>query len=243
MRRLGPGDVFSSGVDWSVNPHEGKTIRDAVIEVDGEESLDAGGAAEVAIPPGAKVVDFGDRFVIPGLIDTHGHLYSRTGLEWRKTNPLLATFYLAAGVTSVGDPGSMDFAGDVDLREKIDTGQVPGPAVLPRRRIHPDAPEVDSLDQDDRDRRGARRWSMTLPGEARRPSRSTTICRARSCGPRSSGPRRSMRVCARRRGDVPPGDRHGSGPTLPRGSGHARWPKARDDDEGLRSMDQGDGRA
>ena len=80
--------------------------------------------------PRAKVIDFGDRFIIPGLIDTHGHLYTRTGREWTKTNPLLPAFFLAAGVTAVGDPGSMDFAGDVALREKIDSGVLPGPRLF-----------------------------------------------------------------------------------------------------------------
>jgi imidazolonepropionase-like amidohydrolase len=110
-----------------INPSEGKTIPDAIIEVAGGKILEVGGAAEVPIAPGAKVVDFGDKFIIPGLVDTHGHLYTRLAGEWCKTNPLLPAFYLAAGVTTVGDPGSMDFAGDVALRERIDSGQIPGP--------------------------------------------------------------------------------------------------------------------
>jgi imidazolonepropionase-like amidohydrolase len=111
----------------AINPSDRRTIPDAVVEVAGGRILAVGGAVEVPIPPGANVVDFGDKYVIPGLVDTHGHLYTRTGREWRKTNHLLPAFYLAAGVTTVGTPGSMDFAGDVALRDKIDSGEIPGP--------------------------------------------------------------------------------------------------------------------
>jgi hypothetical protein len=48
-----PGHVFFRCL-LVVNPHEGKTIRDAVIEVDGGKILDVGGAAEVAIPPAPR---------------------------------------------------------------------------------------------------------------------------------------------------------------------------------------------
>ncbi len=93
----------------------------------GGKILEVGAAAENPIAPGAKVIEFGDKFIIPGLVDTHGHLYTRTGRAWRKTNALLPAFYLAAGVTAVGNPGSMDFAGDVALRDRINSGQLPGP--------------------------------------------------------------------------------------------------------------------
>jgi len=110
-----------------INPSEGRTIPDAIIEVNGGKILNVGGKGEIPIPLDAKVIDFGEKYIIPGLIDTHGHLYSRTGRELRKTNPLLPAFYLAAGVTAIGNPGSMDFAGDLALRERIDSGQLPGP--------------------------------------------------------------------------------------------------------------------
>jgi imidazolonepropionase-like amidohydrolase len=111
-----------------INPSTGEAIPDAVIETDGGKILRAGKAG--AIPAGAKLVDFTDRYVIPGLIDTHGHLYARVDLKqrrWVKTDARLPIFYLAAGVTTVGDPGSMDGAADIDLRNRIDAGQLPGP--------------------------------------------------------------------------------------------------------------------
>ncbi len=87
-------------------------------------------ASQFSLPADAKVVDFGDRYIIPGLIDTHGHLYARLhlkSLRWVKTDARLPIFYLAAGVTAIGDPGSMDGTADIDLRNRIDSGQLPGP--------------------------------------------------------------------------------------------------------------------
>jgi enamidase len=73
------------------------------------------------------VVDFGDKIVIPGLVDAHAHLYTRLAGEWRPTDHRLPAFHLAAGVTSVGDPGSMDSSSDLALRHRIDSGHAVGP--------------------------------------------------------------------------------------------------------------------
>src|SRR5262249_3983773 len=43
-----------------INPSEGKAIPDAIIEAAGGKILDVGGADEVPIAPGAKVIDFSD---------------------------------------------------------------------------------------------------------------------------------------------------------------------------------------
>jgi enamidase len=113
-----------------VNPSSGETIPDAVIETNGGKILRVGKAGQSPPPANAKLVDFGDKYIIPGLIDTHGHLYARLHLKtrrWVKSDARLPIFYLAAGVTAIGDPGSMDGAADIDLRNHIDSGQLPGP--------------------------------------------------------------------------------------------------------------------
>ena len=112
-----------------INPSSKSTITDAIIETNGGKILDVRKASESSIPANVKVLDFGDKYVMPGLIDTHGHLYARlrTGSPWRKTDPLLPIFHLAAGITAIADPGSMDGAGDIALRNRIDSGQHPGP--------------------------------------------------------------------------------------------------------------------
>ncbi len=109
-----------------INPATGATIDDAVIEMNGGRILWVGKSSEFQMPEGAKLLDFGDKFIIPGLIDTHGHLYG--GITTRlTTNPLIPTFYLAAGVTSVEAPGSMDPGGDLAMQRRIDSGVFLGP--------------------------------------------------------------------------------------------------------------------
>jgi enamidase len=113
-----------------INPATKEAIADAIIETNGGAILRVEKAKEFSPPTDAKVIDYGDKYVIPGLVDTHGHLYTRTHLmskKWQKTNSLLPIFYLAAGVTSIGDPGSMDGAGDIALRNRIDAGELAGP--------------------------------------------------------------------------------------------------------------------
>lgn len=110
-----------------INPSTGATIANAIIETMGGKIMSVGQASEVAIPSDAKLMDFSDKYVIPGLVDTHGHLYSWTGKSVTTTNALLPVFYIANGVTSVGVPGSMDAGGDIALRNRIDSGQNVGP--------------------------------------------------------------------------------------------------------------------
>src|SRR5207249_3950870 len=86
-----------------INPSTKSTIADAIIETNGGKILRVGKAIEFSVPSNAKVLDFSDKCIIPGLIDTHGHLYARTRGNWRKTDPLLPIFHLAAGITAVAD--------------------------------------------------------------------------------------------------------------------------------------------
>jgi enamidase len=112
-----------------INPSTKETVADAVIETNGGKILFVGKAADVPIPPEAKVIDFSDKYIIPGLIDTHGHLYTRTHLKskWQRTNAQLPVFYLANGVTTIGDPGSWEGECDIALRNRIDAGELAGP--------------------------------------------------------------------------------------------------------------------
>jgi imidazolonepropionase-like amidohydrolase len=109
-----------------IDPSTGTTIDNAAIETNGGRILWVGKFAEFKVPEGAKVLDFSDKYIIPGLIDSHGHLYG--GVTTRlTTNPMIPTFYLAAGVTSIEDPGSMDPGGDVAMERRINSGVLLGP--------------------------------------------------------------------------------------------------------------------
>src|SRR5207302_8494727 len=66
-----------------INPANVTTISDAVIETDGGKILGVGEASKLTLPADAKTIDFRDQYVIPGLVDTHGHLYARVSLKSR----------------------------------------------------------------------------------------------------------------------------------------------------------------
>lgn len=74
----------------------------------------------VAIPANARVVIGTGKFLIPGLWDTHVHL-------WYKQNQL--PMFLAFGVTGVQDMGS-DFTRTNAWRQAIESGKAAGPHIL-----------------------------------------------------------------------------------------------------------------
>jgi imidazolonepropionase-like amidohydrolase len=93
-------------------------------------------------PPDARVVDLGDATMLPGLIDLHTHLTDREGVHWEealvKTTPSQAALWgarnarvtLMAGFTTCRDMGPTWPYVDVDLRDAVEQGAVPGPRLL-----------------------------------------------------------------------------------------------------------------
>lgn len=114
----------------------GETANGLVV-IRGEriESVTSGGTP----PAGARLVDLGTATLLPGLIDLHTHLADVPGVHWEdallKTTPSQAALAgaknardtLAAGFTSCRDMGPTWPYVDVDLRNAIDAGIVPGP--------------------------------------------------------------------------------------------------------------------
>lgn len=100
------------------------------------------GAADMAVPAGAKVVDLGTKTVMPGLIDAHVHLTQDSGLPWYATmRPKFSEPYAAAtgiknalitaraGFTTVRDAGGPTLA-SLAMRDAVAEGSFPGPRIL-----------------------------------------------------------------------------------------------------------------
>ena len=111
-----------------------------MVRVQGERIIEVG--SSIAVPAGARMIDLGGATLLPGLIDLHTHLTNRAGVHWEdgllKTTPghdalwgaRNARVTLLAGFTTCRDMGPTWPYVDVDLRNAIDQGAVPGPRLL-----------------------------------------------------------------------------------------------------------------
>ena len=116
-------------------------MHDAVVAIDEARIAAVGPAAQVQLPPGLRVVDVGDRTVMPGLIDAHVHILSTgsaiSGQESRAMTDhqvLLvgarnAHLALKSGLTTVRDCGDRRYLSLV-LRDFINGGGMVGPRLV-----------------------------------------------------------------------------------------------------------------
>ncbi len=114
-------------------------IADATLVFEGERIVAVGPRGNVAVPPGATVIEADGRTLLPGLIDCHVHV----GMEWGSltdlahklmTPPSLSLLYsvpncratLEAGVTTARDAGFTP----AGVKLAIERGLFPGPRLL-----------------------------------------------------------------------------------------------------------------
>jgi imidazolonepropionase-like amidohydrolase len=97
------------------------SLDGATVLIKGDKIAQIGPSATVQAPADTTVIDGRGKFVIPGLVDMHVHVY--TPGKWHPE------FFLAAGVTTVLDLGGQlqDVAG---YRAAVDSGARPGPRIL-----------------------------------------------------------------------------------------------------------------
>ena len=81
-----------------------------------------------AVPAGAQVIDGTGHTVIPGLVGMHDHTFYTTAAGRRaQLNFSAPRLYLAAGVTTVRTTGSISPYSEINLKDQIERGKVPGP--------------------------------------------------------------------------------------------------------------------
>ena len=115
----------------------GQLLNDQTIVVTGSTIQSIAPTPSVPAQPTDTVLDLSSLTVLPGLIDVHTHLTMNTDFDpFREVTSTSAKeaingvanarTTLMAGVTTVRNVGAYGFV-DVDLRDAINAGQVPGP--------------------------------------------------------------------------------------------------------------------
>src|SRR5438874_1650869 len=142
-----------------LDPRTGKVLSPAAVIIADGKIKEVGPPAQVQAhaPAGIKTIDLGGATLLPGLIDSHTHLFLNIIVPPeaemnREFNPLFAPEYLLAivesqskrellgaqmaredlesGITTVRNLGHSGVDGDTELRNAINAGRVPGPRML-----------------------------------------------------------------------------------------------------------------
>ncbi|WLT32973.1 amidohydrolase family protein [Geothrix sp. PMB-07] len=118
-------------VDVTVVPMKGQAVLPhQTVLIEGERIASLGPVGSLRVPADAQVVDGRHRYLLPGLVDAHVHLwgYSRQGAGSRRAERQILALLLAHGVTTaVVMEGSPD---TLALREAVKRGEVRGPRLF-----------------------------------------------------------------------------------------------------------------
>ena len=119
-------------------------LSDAAVAVEADRIAAVGGAAGLGPGPGDRIIDLGDRTLLPGLIDAHLHLMGPAPTDLDPAHVTASPAYralrtaaqarslLRAGFTAIREVGSET---GVALKRAIDDGAVEGPRMLAAGRV------------------------------------------------------------------------------------------------------------
>jgi imidazolonepropionase-like amidohydrolase len=115
--------LLIDGTGGTPRPAQTVVIRDGKI-------AEVGPSSSVRSPAGAQVMDLTGHTLIPGIIGMHDHLfYTAAGgraVQMSYTGPRL---YLGSGVTTIRTTGGRSPYAEINLRQNINRGAVPGPRI------------------------------------------------------------------------------------------------------------------
>jgi imidazolonepropionase-like amidohydrolase len=87
-------------------------------------------AGSAVIPKDAQLLELRGYSLIPGLVGMHDHLfYPVGGAMFGEMAFSFPRLYLASGVTTIRTTGSLEPYTDLEVKKKIDAGEMPGPKI------------------------------------------------------------------------------------------------------------------
>ncbi|HSA93003.1 MAG TPA: amidohydrolase family protein, partial [Terriglobales bacterium] len=149
--KAGPEPVVVIRAGTLIDGTEAPPRTNVVIVIRGDRIQAVGDAAQVKTPPGAAVIDLSSATVLPGLIDTHTHLFLqgeipeeggydvqllKHGLAFRAARATVsARRALEQGFATIRDVETEGAGyGDVGIKQAVDQEYIPGPRIFASTR-------------------------------------------------------------------------------------------------------------